>query len=196
MDASPTLFDVGCACIYTRSGTVWSHQQTLFSSSPTVAASDNFGSVVAIEDNLVAIGVSSSTLSEDKIHLFERSGSTWTLQTYLTPVSNNVSGTGLGSGICIYGGMIVASAPLDSSGAINVNGDPNNSTKPSSGAGYAWRKISGVWTIVLYLKAPTSTINENFGFSSPSGCSGISACSGGIIVGSLANFGAGKVYVF
>lgn len=77
----PGLANVGAIYIFVRSGATWSPQAKLMAANPSVA--HLLGTVVRIDGNLVVSGGtgadrSASLTNTGAVHVFERSGSTWT----------------------------------------------------------------------------------------------------------------------
>lgn len=69
----------GAAYVFTRTGTVWAHQQTLEASD--AAASDQFGTAVDVDaDRLVVGAIGNGPNEEGAAYPFVRAGGTWTPQ--------------------------------------------------------------------------------------------------------------------
>lgn len=176
----------GSVYVYTRSGSSWSHQQTL--SAPNVEMSDQFGYAVAVSANtLVASAVAEDGLSPlvhgpsgptgtndndaaigaGAAYVFTRSGSVWTHQAYLK-AGNVADQQAFGDSVSILGETIVVGAPGESSSQNTVlNGPtgPTDTTAASSGAAYVFVRTGGVWEQTAYLKASNAGDGDNFGSS-------------------------------
>ena len=71
--------DAGSAFLYTRSGSVWTHERRMGSDSP--GAGDGFGHGVAIGSKYIGIGApfdDDEAVDGGTIHYFTRTGTTWT----------------------------------------------------------------------------------------------------------------------
>jgi hypothetical protein len=76
----------GAAYIFTRSGTTWSQQAKIQTSDSNSTINGNFGKAVSISNNgnVVVVGHEAyeqpTTIDEGAVHIFTRSGTTWTEQ--------------------------------------------------------------------------------------------------------------------
>ena len=84
-------------------------------------------------------------------------------QTYIKATVAQAGNFGYSS--AISGNTLVVGAPLESSGASGVNGNPNDSSAPQAGAAYVyvWDGVS--WTLQAYLKPAVTHANLHFGSS-------------------------------
>ncbi|MBP7475230.1 MAG: hypothetical protein KBF83_06240, partial [Pyrinomonadaceae bacterium] len=91
--------DVGAAYIYVRNGTTWSEQTKLIPNNPN---RDNFGWSVAIEGDTAVVGaVGAGVAIPGAVHIYTRTGSTWTLQQRIA------GGTAFGNDVAISGNTVV-----------------------------------------------------------------------------------------
>ncbi len=92
----------GKVFVFVRTGATWSEQAVL--ASPTAAASDFFGSSVAIQGDTLVVGSN----GQRKALVFARIGTQWNLQSTLIDVDDS---TGFGASVAIDGTTIVVGAP-------------------------------------------------------------------------------------
>ncbi|KAG9394954.1 Protein kinase domain [Carpediemonas membranifera] len=128
------------AVVFARSGSSWSHQQTLTASVTSEAADDCF--ITALDGDILAV----SFYAAGAIFIFTRSASTWTLtQTLAGP-------TGVGESLAISrGGDLIAAGYDDYS--------------DQAGAVYVYRRQSGSYALDAKLYASDSTHDYLFGDS-------------------------------
>jgi len=152
-----SLVDVGAAYVYRRSGTSWTMEAYL---KPSVTnADDTFGFSVGVSGEQVAVGstneassvtvingdaTDNATNNAGAVHLFERSGATWSRVAYLKTFNTDANDS-LGQDIAMDGGRIAASAWGESSAATGVDGDPNDNSAMWSGAVYLFTNYE-LWT--------------------------------------------------
>lgn len=77
---SPTITDAGSASIFHRVGTTWTREQLLTSDTPV--SEEHFGSGVAIDNGIIAVGAPYATVDtnvqQGKTHYWTWTGTTWT----------------------------------------------------------------------------------------------------------------------
>jgi FG-GAP repeat len=101
----------GSAYVFVRSGSSWSLQQKLTASDG--AASEWFGSSVAISENTVVVGAHRDNTYQGSAYIFVRSGSSnWSQKQKLT-ASDGASYDSFGSSVAISGDTAVVGAPND-----------------------------------------------------------------------------------
>ena len=98
----------GKAYVFERSGTLWTQTAILTASTP--AAGNLFGAAVAVADDDVIVGAPGENTATGAVHLFERTGSTWTHQTSFTP-ADAAEGDNFGAAVAMIAGQFVAGAP-------------------------------------------------------------------------------------
>jgi hypothetical protein len=108
----------GAAYVFVRSGTTWTEQQRL--TSPADLAGDVFGYAVALSGN-TAVVTTKNNAGVGAAHVFVRSGTTWTLQTSLAPVSST-AGDFFGFSAAIDGNTVVVGAIADKAGGAVAKG--------------------------------------------------------------------------
>lgn len=119
--------DQGAAYVFIRNGSNWSEQQKLYASD--AAASDNFGSSVAIDGNTLVVGAPRKNSYDGVVYVFIRDGSIWTEQESIQLSDIGAQGK-FGNSVDVDGDTLVVGAKdeADSMGAVYVftrdgNGD-------------------------------------------------------------------------
>ncbi|MEP7273521.1 MAG: hypothetical protein ABI882_18635, partial [Acidobacteriota bacterium] len=173
-NASP---DSGAAYVYVRTAGVWSQQAYLKASN--TGTGDRFGYSVAASGDTVLVGADGEDSSATGVngnatdnsaedsgagYAFVRNGSAWSQQAYLK-ASNTDQGDSFGWSVGVSGDTVVAGAPSEDSAAIGVNGDENNDSAESAGAGYVFIRSGTTWTQQAYLKAANAQANDFFGYA-------------------------------
>ncbi len=163
----------GAAYVFTRSGTTWTQQAYL---KPfNVGSVDYFGSSVAIDGNTIAVGAYSddgdanstmalsneNTSGSGAVHIFTRSGTTWTQQAYLK-ASNAEFSDSMGLAIDLDEDTVVVGAPNEDGDANSTINAPNNAAT-DSGAAYVFVRDGTTWTQQGYLKAHNADAEDDFG---------------------------------
>ena len=74
-------------------------------------------------------------------------------------------GDWFGYSSALSGDTLVVGAHSDSSGATGVNGDPNDTSAPDSGAAYVFVRRGTKWSQQAYLKASNTGEGDHFGWS-------------------------------
>jgi len=121
-----------------------------------------------IGDEALALDISGDTLvigvgGQYGARIYQRYGSTWVLHqeiraSYIDPVSDS-----FGRSVAIDGDMVVIGTPWDSSDAVGINGDGNNTLAPGSGAAYVFRRQGSSWIQEAYLKPSNTPHAQYFG---------------------------------
>jgi hypothetical protein len=145
--------DAGAVLVYVRSGTVWTLQQELLPMLPQFASL--LGISVALEgDRLVtgAPGTDDLGAASGSAFVFERSGSTWTLQPRLL-ASDGAAGDALGNAVSISGDTVVVGAFMDSDAGVG------------SGSASVFTHDGVDWSQQAKLTSPSSDASDNFGTS-------------------------------
>ena len=180
--APGALSGEGTATVFERgSSNTWSRVATL-EASDTVA-SDGFGSGVALDGDLIAVGApagpGSASANQGAVYIFRESGGSWSQVAKLT-ASDAGDGDQFGFAVAIKGDIVVVGAPgADNGGAFD------------SGAAYVFRNTSGnTWTQQSKLTASNGALGDRFG-------SAVAATSSRALVGAPErSSGAGAAYLF
>ena len=137
-----------------------------------------FGSSLSISGNTLIIGArgdnsnatgvngdqnDNSSLDSGAAYIFVRNGNRWSQQAYLK-ASNTDRDDVFGSSVAISENTVVIGAPGEGSNATGVNGDQNDNSASSAGAGaaYVFVRNGNTWTQQAYLK--TSNTNNGHPF--------------------------------
>lgn len=182
-DAEVGGVDQGKVYIYTRSGTVWSLQQTIQSSD--IQANDNFGQQVQLDgDNLIvgAPGEDGSGSDRGAAYVFTRSGGTWTQQQKLT-ASSPTNSYYFGSAVSIDG----------DTAAIYEMGSSPGSTTP--GSVYVFTRSGSTWTQQQQITGPTP-VDSNRRFGHSVSVNGTTVVIGSIDQDNSTTTDVGKVFVY
>ena len=151
-------YNVGTAYVFTRSGSTWTQQAEI--PSPTTSA-DLFGLRSAINStgDLVAIcaqsnpGATSSYTQSGAVHVYSRSGSTWTLQQTLRASDENTHWR--------FG----RSVRFNSDGTYIIVGAPMSSAGVGNGAAYIFTRSGSTWTQQAKITAVDGEVLDQFGDS-------------------------------
>lgn len=172
----------GSACVYTRTGGIWTLQQKLTASD--AGTSDRFGCSVGISGDSIIVG---SIFDNDggsdsgSAYFFLRSGATWSQQQKLN-APDAVFGDWFGCSVGISGDAMV----------IGAFGDDDAGSE--SGSAYAFARSGGVWSLQQKLMAADGAGGDRFGYSV--GISGTSVVVGAYSDDLAAGNDAGSVHVF
>jgi len=172
----------GAACVFTRSGTEWSHQAKLLPSDAGVW--DEFGTSVSIDGDTIAVGcIGDDDMGDNAgaVYIYERSGSTWSQQVKLI-ANDGATSDNFGTAVALKGGTLVAGAPGD------------DDMGPTSGSAYVFVGSGASWSQQAKLVASDGSDNAQLGES-------VSVVGDMIVVGAAneTNQGgnaAGSAYVF
>jgi len=170
----------GYAWIYKRTGTVWVEEQELFGGSNDM---DGFGYAAAIDGDSVAITAwhdDDMGGNAGAVHVFVRSGSTWSREAKLYP-TDIVINDHFGRTVDLEGDtLVVNSMGLDANGAYGGNA-------------YVFVREAGEWVEQIKLEASDQSGGDNMGVS-------LSLNRDTLIAGSFDNAPgaslAGAAYVF
>ena len=151
-------YNVGTAYVFTRSGSTWTQQAEI--PSPTATA-DLFGFRSAINStgDLVAIcaqgnpGAGAAYTQSGAVHVYSRSGSTWTLQQTLRASDEN--------SYWRFG----RSAKFNSDGTYIIIGAPMSFAGTGNGAAYIFTRSGSTWTQQAKITAADAQVDDFFGGS-------------------------------
>ena len=159
--------DSGAVYIWKRTGTTWAQEAKLKSPSPGNAYYFGYAQMSMIE-NKIAIG----EIGANKVHVFTRSGTTWTL-------AQTLSGSGsFGRGVALYGNYLAVGAD---------NYDSNR------GRVHIYTLSSGTYGSEVTISSPHGNINTQFG-------STLSLYGTTLAIGAYADdqkaYQAGRAYIY
>lgn len=169
-------FVAGAAYVFIRGNGSWPQQARLTSDIADQAVA--FGAAVAIRGDLLAVGEPGSTQAhiQGRVHLFTRSGTTWSPLVVLE-ASDGAVDDGFGSALALTGDTLVVGAP---------NADVGIET--GGGAVYVFDDSGGAWAQQAKITAPIPAKLAGFGHS-------VAIEGEAIVVGAVgANRGAAYVY--
>ena len=176
--------DQGSAYVFVRSGTIWTQQQQLTASDG--AATDLFGTTVAINGETVVVGAPQADVSgrnnQGSAYVYVRTGTTWNQQQKLT-ASDGTTNDDFGRSVAISGDTVVVGSRLD-----DVGGNSNQ------GSAYVFVRTGSVWTQQQQVTASGGAANDQFGAS-------VAISGETLVVGASqddvgANTDQGSAYVF
>lgn len=175
--------DRGSAHVFTRSGTTWSWESYLQASNS--GDLDQFGTSAAISGDTIVIGApyednNQTTITNDSsitdnddaesagaVYVFVRSGTTWSLQSYLK-APNAEAGDRFGTSVAISDDTIVVGAINEDSSQTTITDGSSiadNNDAENAGAAYVFVRSGTEWSLQSYLKASNAEANDGFGKS-------------------------------
>ncbi len=149
-EADDSASSAGAAYVFVRSGTTWSQQSYLKASNTN--ADDEFGWSIALYDDAVVVGApredsdatgidgpQSNNLASNSgaAYLFERSGASWSQQSYLK-ASNTDANDEFGGSVALSGDAAIIGAHGESSSAMGVDGSQGDDSAMNAGAAYVF----------------------------------------------------------
>lgn len=183
--------DDGSVHLYEMDGSAWQYATSL--SSSLAQSGDNFGSAIAIHEDLIAVGAPGDdsdlkvltnadgigelvTLFEDEspfltidsgaVHIFEKNNDSWAQQAYMK-ASNADAGDRFGSAVSLSGTTLYVGAPREDGSASGFNKNLGSNNLSNSGAVYQFFLFSefGNWTFSNYIKGAPAMAGALFGRS-------------------------------
>jgi hypothetical protein len=145
--------DAGSVYVFTRSGTTWTQQAKL--SASDAAANDVFGAWTGISGDTVVVGApgdDDNGSGSGSIYVFTRAGTTWTLQSKITPADGQ-AGDSFGESVAISADTILVGAYSDDDLAADA------------GSAYVFTRTGTTWTQQAKLLASDGTTGDSFGIS-------------------------------
>lgn len=136
--------DVGAVYVYIRSGTSWSEQTRI--TGYTISQSGESARIMAINEDgscLIFSATSGNPANPNYVHIYNRSGTSWSLTQTLTHIS-------------IFGWALAINAIGD---IIVINAIADNSY---TGILYVYKNINGLWTQIQTLNSNPSQTSANF----------------------------------
>jgi FG-GAP repeat len=147
--------DQGTAYVFVRSGGVWIQQQKL--EAADAAASDRFGSSVAIGGETIVIGAASDDgaggLAQGSAYVFVRTGGVWMQQQKLE-AADAAANDRFGYSVAISGETVVVGTPGDDGAGVG-----------NRGSAYVFVHSDGVWIQQQELLASDAAEADQFGKS-------------------------------
>ena len=176
----------GAGSVYTflRTGTTWAQQQGPIGTSD-MAANDNFGWSVAIDNNTVVAGANlddAAATDQGSAYVLTRSGTTWTQQAKLV-ASDPAASDNFGQSVAIDLNTAVV-------GAVGDDTDPST----NDGSAYVFLRTGTTWALQQRLGASDRADSDFFGDSVAISGDTVVAGADGDDVGSTTD--QGSAYVF
>ncbi len=155
-----------------------SFDTTYFKASNSAAA-DYFGSAVAIDGDILAVGATgedsnatgingnqsdNGKSSSGAVYVFIRAGGVWKQEAYIKS-SNPDNDDLFGTSVAVHGNTLVVGAPGEDSNAKGVNGNQSDNGATNSGAVYVFVRdaVMGTWSQQAYIKASNAESLDVFG---------------------------------
>lgn len=148
--------NTGSAYVFTRSGTSWSEQQKINGSGSTVNSYFGYSVSINSDGTYIAVGAyADNNMDYGAVHVFSRSGSTWTEQQKIVASDQGVSDhLGVSVSISGAGDYVIAGAWGSETGGSNA------------GAAYIFSRSGTTWTQQQKIQSTDIGANDHFGWSS------------------------------
>jgi cysteine-rich repeat protein len=171
-DSAP---DSGAVYVFRRAGTTWQQEAYLKASNP--GAGDNFGYIVALSGDTLAVGAwledsaaqgvggnqaDDSAPDSGAVYVFRRTGTSWEQEAYLK-ASNTGAGDFFGQSVALSDNALAVGAFWEDSAAQGVGGNQADNGAVDSGAVYVFRRTDTGWQQEAYLKASNTGASDLFG---------------------------------
>lgn len=142
--------DAGAVYMFTRNAGMWSQEAYIKASNTRAGA--RFGNVVALAGDVLAVGApfeasaakgiggdpnDSSAKGAGAVYLFARASAAWSQQAYVKAPNSGAS-AGFGCALTFFDTELGVGSSGEASDAKGVDGDPNNTLVPQSGAAYLY----------------------------------------------------------
>jgi hypothetical protein len=177
--------DAGAAYVFTRTGTSWSQQTKL--QRPGALASERFGTAVALDGDIAAIGATDVSVEgvsgAGAALVFTRGGQTWALQATLH--SSEVSaGEQFGGAIALVGERLLVGAGYDTVNGIALQGSAE-----------VFLRENGSWVMKQRLLASEPGNEDQLGYGVALSGNFAAASAPGTTVGGQAYAGAVHAFI-
>lgn len=168
---SDAALSSGAVYVFQRTGTAW--QQQAYLKASNLAASDFFGTSVALHDAFLAVGApgedsrdanngSDNTASNSgAVYVFQSTATDWAQKSYLKP-SNIDEEDAFGTSVALHGPVLAVGATGEDSGDPR---NPDNDAASGSGAVYVYLADGATWLQQAYLKSEIIDASDAFGAS-------------------------------
>jgi hypothetical protein len=177
-------FAEGAVYVYTRSGATWTQQAfikapigkdpDLFGEALALSADGNTLAVGAPDEGSAATGINGNETDNSiggagAVHVFTRSGTTWSRQAYVkasnTPLSDPGGHFGWALALSADGNMLAVGAYAEDSAATGIDGDQTDNSADAAGAVYLFTHSGTTWSQQAYVKASNTEAVDLFGAS-------------------------------
>ncbi|HEX2735500.1 MAG TPA: cadherin-like beta sandwich domain-containing protein, partial [Polyangiaceae bacterium] len=153
----------GVAHVFQRSSGAWSEQALVAAAVPKDY--DRFGNAVSLSEDGLTLAVGADGEADiGAVHIFQRSGSTWTHLARLT-ASNGEVDDAFGSAVSLSAAadLIAIGAPGEAGALVAWDADLSDNAAPGAGAVYVFRRDETNWIQELYIKALNAGAGDSFG---------------------------------
>ncbi|WP_428268252.1 cadherin-like beta sandwich domain-containing protein [Haliangium sp.] len=166
--------DSGAVYVFRRVGASWAQEAYLKASNR--AASDYFGTSVAVSGDTLAVGApgedsadvgnpnDDAATGSGAVYVFRRSGASWAQEAYLK-ASNVGADDQFGFSVSLSGDTLAVGATGEDSATQGVNGGQDDDSAEDSGAVYVFRRSGTSWGQEAYVKASNTGADDEFGIS-------------------------------
>lgn len=137
--------DVGCAYVFTRSGSTWTQRTVLYASDPTASAEFGYNTAISSDGTTIAVAAardSSGISFMGAVYVYTGSGSSWSQQAKIvapSPQANDFFGLASGLALSTTGSTLAVGAYGRQSGA---------------GSTLIYTRSGSTWSFVSELVAP------------------------------------------
>ncbi len=181
-----SLDDAGAVYLFTRSGSSWSFEAYIkagntgnldrFSTGLSLSHDGDTLAVGAREEDSNATGVDGDgnnnlSATSGAVYVYARSGSVWSQQAYIKSTNTEggdvFGGRDFGNGgvsLSADGNLLAVGAIGEDSQSTAFNGNQADNNESGSGAVYLYRRSSGIWSPLSYLKATNTHLQDVFGY--------------------------------
>ncbi|MFN3454356.1 MAG: FG-GAP repeat protein, partial [Pseudobdellovibrio sp.] len=178
-----SLTDSGAVYVYKRTGSNWS--QEAYIKATNAGSSDNFGSVVSLSQDTLAVGayledsnqtiitngsviVENNSLGDSgAVYVYKRTGNNWSQEAYIK-AANAGANDYFGVSVSIHKDRLVVGASREDSNQTIITNDSSiveNNSLSDSGAVYVYKRTGSNWSQEAYIKAANAGANDYFGGS-------------------------------
>ncbi len=175
--------NAGAAYVFTRSGSIWTLQDTLEASDG--AADDNFGESAALSGDTAIVGTmlddTAGGTNAGSAYVFTRSGSVWTQQAKLEASDAAADN------------RFAYTLDLDGDTAV-IGAFGNDASLNNAGSAYIFTRSGVTWSQQVLLEAGDAALNDQFGWSVA--ISGVNVVVGARLDDTTVATDAGSAYFF
>ncbi|HIG06364.1 MAG TPA: HYR domain-containing protein [Planctomycetes bacterium] len=171
--------DTGSANIFRRTGTLWIEEMKLFGVASTL--NDRFGTAVAVEGDLVAVGAPGKLQERGAVFLFRRIGNGWWNYESTITAFDSQPGWLFGNSLDIEDGSVLVGAPM-------------NGFAGGAGAVYSYSLNAGQWLLDEKIEHSNGLPGDRFGSSVVQAGGRMAVGAPGRDSGLIANSGAALVF--
>ena len=144
------LVEAGAAYVFRFDGTSWQPEQQLLAD--PIERGARFGSAVAVQGNLAVVGAPLEGSNSGSVYVFEKSGSTWSLQQKLVAAGGGTNdffgrAVAIDGDVIVVGGVFVVSEPVD------------------TGTVWVFRHNGTQWIEETTLVPPGLAVEDGYGYS-------------------------------